>query len=82
SAEFETETPLTLIRSASGSGKTTALVDWAATTSAHVVWLTVTPAITRSEALAGALLRVLPGADRRDDGDEGWAAVAARLHEA
>lgn len=79
-AELETEMPLTLIRSASGSGKTTALVGWASTTSARVVWVTVTPAIATSAALARALLRVLPRADPHHD-DDGWAAVASRLHE-
>ena len=78
---FETDTPLTLVRSASGSGKTTALVDWASTTTSRVMWLTITPAVATSDALARALLRILPRADPAEapDGDEGWAAVSSRL---
>ncbi|MFF1539956.1 LuxR C-terminal-related transcriptional regulator [Microbacterium sp. NPDC058269] len=80
-AALETETPLTLIRSASGSGKTTALVEWASTTASRVVWVTVSPAIATGDALAHALLRALPRTDpaRTDAGEEGWAAVTSRL---
>lgn len=80
-AALETEAPLTLIRSASGSGKTTALVEWASTTASRIVWLTVTPAISTSDALALALLRALPRASPAHTaaGDEGWAAVTSRL---
>ncbi|WP_426171377.1 response regulator transcription factor [Microbacterium sp. DWRC1-3] len=80
-AALETASPLTLMRSASGSGKTTALVEWASATACHVVWITVTPAIATGDALAGALLRALPEADPAHTaaGEEGWAAVTARL---
>ena len=77
-----TEAPLTLLRAASGSGKTTALVGWAFTTTARVVWLSVTPAVATSEALARALLSALgpgehpPGAAPTNSG---WDAVAERL---
>ncbi|MFJ6533450.1 LuxR C-terminal-related transcriptional regulator [Microbacterium sp. NPDC091662] len=83
-AALETETPLTLVRSASGSGKTTALVDWATATASRVVWLTVTPALATSDSLARALLRVLPRADRTDDfdRDDSWGTVAVRLRSA
>lgn len=83
-AAFETESPLTLVRSASGSGKTTALVEWASTTASRVVWLTVTPAIATGDALARALLRALPRADpaNASDGEDGWTAVASRLRDA
>ncbi|MBP3977038.1 LuxR C-terminal-related transcriptional regulator [Microbacterium sp. BLY] len=79
--------PLTLIRGASGSGKTTALVGWAFTCSARVVWLTVSSAMTTRTGLATALLRALASADETapseagPSADEAWAAVAARLCE-
>lgn len=78
---LETEAPLTLLRSASGSGKTTALVEWASTTASRVVWLTVTPAIATGDALARALLRALPvaGPTHTEVGEQGWAAVTSRL---
>lgn len=79
---LETEAPLTLVRSASGSGKTTALVGWAFTTASRVVWLAVTPSMATSEALAHALLRALGVTDALREGDRtdaGWDAVAARL---
>ncbi len=81
SSALETETPLTLLRSASGSGKTTALVEWASTTASRVVWVTVTPAIASGDALARALLRALPlaGATHTIVGEESWAAVTSRL---
>ncbi len=80
-ASLETETPLTLVRSASGSGKTTALVDWAAATTSRVVWITVTPSIATGDALARALLRVLPGTAPAHSAaaEDGWAAVTSRL---
>lgn len=79
-AAFETETPLTLLRSASGTGKTTALVEWASATASRVVWVTVSPAIATSDGLARALLRALPRADPAHTAEEeGWAAVTSRL---
>lgn len=80
-AALETETPLTIIRSASGSGKTTALVEWTSTTADRVVWVTVSPAIATGDSLAHALLRALPRTDSAhpDAGEDGWAAVTSRL---
>ena len=59
---LETDMPLTLLRGASGSGKTTALVGWASTTATRVIWLTVTPSSSTSDALARSLGRCLHGA--------------------
>ncbi|MCE0509435.1 LuxR C-terminal-related transcriptional regulator [Microbacterium sp. KKR3/1] len=82
-AALETDTPLTLIRSASGSGKTTALVEWASATASRVVWITASPAIAPSAALARALLRALPHADVAHDlAEDGWPAVTSRLRHA
>ncbi|WP_226533519.1 LuxR C-terminal-related transcriptional regulator [Microbacterium paraoxydans] len=83
-AALETETPLTLIRSASGTGKTTALVEWASTTVSRVAWITVSPAIATSALLARALRKVLARAVPSDStgGDDDWAAVAALLRDA
>ncbi|WP_431807660.1 LuxR C-terminal-related transcriptional regulator [Microbacterium paraoxydans] len=87
-AAIETDKPLTLLRAASGSGKTTALVGWAFLTAARVVWLTVTPAHQRSADLARALLRALhtqaPADAPADDPASDtpallWAAVAEHL---
>lgn len=85
-AVLDAGAPLTLLRGAAGSGKTTALVGWAFTCSARVVWLTVTPALATSPALASALLRVLRGTDT-DTGagstdpatGDGWPAVGHYL---
>ncbi|PRB13250.1 LuxR C-terminal-related transcriptional regulator [Microbacterium sp. MYb62] len=83
-AALDTDIPLTLLRSASGSGKTTALVEWASTTASRVVWVTVTPAIATSEALAHALLQALPRGDHPHPADrnEGWDAATSRLRSA
>ncbi|MEV8170653.1 LuxR C-terminal-related transcriptional regulator [Microbacterium sp. NPDC077486] len=85
-AVLDAGAPLTLLRGAAGSGKTTALVGWAFTCSARVVWLTVTPALATSPALADALLRALRGTDT-DTGagstdpatGDGWPAVGHYL---
>lgn len=69
-AALETDTPLTLLRGASGSGKTTAVVGWAFVTSSRVVWLTVTPGRESSSDLALALLRAL-----REQAPEGRASA-------
>ncbi|MCT1477153.1 LuxR C-terminal-related transcriptional regulator [Microbacterium sp. p3-SID336] len=58
-AALETSIPLTLLRGASGAGKTTALVGWAFTTRSRVAWLTATPAMQGSHGLATAVLRAL-----------------------
>ncbi len=85
-AALDDGAPLTLLRGAAGSGKTTALVGWAFTSPDRVVWLTATPALATSAALAAALLRVLGGAGeavggghRASDTGEGWPAVAQYL---
>ncbi|MCK8467565.1 LuxR C-terminal-related transcriptional regulator [Microbacterium sp. KSW4-16] len=82
-ATLETDTPLTLIRAASGSGKTTALVEWASATASRVVWITASPATAPSAALARALLRALPRTDVAHDlAEDGWPAVTSRLRHA
>ena len=53
-AALDDGAPLTLLRGAAGSGKTTALVGWAFTSPDRVVWLTATPALATSAALAAA----------------------------
>ena len=85
-AALDEGAPLTLLRGAAGSGKTTALVGWAFTSPDRVVWLTATPALATSAALAAALLRVLRGAGEAVGGrhpasetGEGWPAVAQYL---
>ncbi len=85
-AALDDGAPLTLLRGAAGSGKTTVLVGWAFTSADRVVWLTVTPALATSAALAAALLRVLSGAGEAvgsphpaPDVGEGWSAVAQYL---
>ena len=85
-AALDDGAPLTLLRGAAGSGKTTVLVGWAFTSPDRVVWLAATPALATSAALAAALLRVLRGAGEAVGGrhpasetGEGWPAVAQYL---
>ncbi len=84
-AALDAGAPLTLLRGAAGAGKTTALVGWAFTSAARVVWLTASPALATSPALASGLLRALRGSDptERRPADQatgdGWPAVAQYL---
>ncbi len=85
-AALDAGAPLTVLRAAAGSGKTTALVGWAFTSPARVVWLTVTSALATSPALASALLRALrdtgEAADPRSSAAAtagGWPVVAQHL---
>lgn len=83
---LETDTPLTVLRGASGSGKTTALVGWASTTTSRVVWLTVSPSSSTTAALARSVGRRLHAASAppRQDGSPptDWHAIADELRDA
>lgn len=78
---FDAASPLTLVRGASGSGKTTALVGWAFTTTDRVAWLTVPPELSSTESLAHAVHRLLSPADEDPDepASHPWTAVAEQL---
>lgn len=83
-AALDTDTPLTVLRGASGLGKTVAVVEWSREAAETVVWVTVEG--SSSVALARAVLRALDGRDAHSDaptvGERPWAVVASRLDEA
>lgn len=58
-AALENRSPLTVLRGASGLGKTVALAEWARVTASTTVWVTVDPTRSSSTELARAALRAL-----------------------
>lgn len=58
-AALENRSPLTVLRGASGLGKTVALVEWARATTSTIVWVTVDTRRSGSDELARDALRAL-----------------------
>jgi LuxR family maltose regulon positive regulatory protein len=85
-AALENDSPLTVIRGAGGSGKTVAMAEWARSTDATVIWVTVEPDATDSADLAREVLRALVRHGRGDFSDDAlarpWATVAEHLRSA
>lgn len=84
-AALENRSPLTVLRGASGLGKTVALAEWARVTASTTVWVTVDPTRSSSTELARAALRALSRAGLTsptgDDRLHPWSAVAQCLSE-
>lgn len=82
---LENRSPLTVLRGASGLGKTVALAEWSRATASTVVWITVDARRSSSAELAQDALRALARRGLAASSDEvlthPWSAVAQCLHE-
>ncbi|MEV7799947.1 LuxR C-terminal-related transcriptional regulator [Microbacterium foliorum] len=84
-AALENDSPLTVLRGASGLGKTVALAEWSRTTASTVVWITVDATRPGSAELAHDVLRAMARRGLASPPDEElthpWSAVAQCLNE-
>lgn len=83
-AALENRVPLTVLRGASGLGKTVALVEWARATASTTVWVTADATTSSSAELARDVLRALARSGLAASPDEEllypWSAVAQHLN--
>lgn len=74
---------LTVVRAACGAGKTVAVHEWARSAEVDVLWLTVEEREASTDALAGALWRLLGQAGyaspETTGGEPGWSGLRAAL---
>ncbi|KJQ54302.1 helix-turn-helix transcriptional regulator [Microbacterium sp. SA39] len=85
-AALENDSPLTLVRGASGTGKTVALAEWAHTTPSIAVWVDVDASAATSVDLARDVMRAMErrglGSFTGDTSDRPWRAVQEALRAA